>query len=214
MEETICKECQTQNPAANAFCTACGHKLEPNLVRDIGDSLQEGYKLVASGKPDQAHMIAAAVLRKQPQESGAYALMAMAYEEKGDVTQAIKCYEEVVRLRPESKIDALKLAQLREMSDRPVVSSFPGKRGVAVALSVGAALLAVAVGLANDSYRRDGTVRSLARAAHGRGASQPARGDGTCSRRGDAAHREGTQHPADEQPGGLVGDCHGPRLSE
>src|SRR5687768_14772226 len=103
MEQTICKECQTQNPAANAFCTACGHKLEPLLVRDVGDSLQEGYKLVSEGKADQALLIGSAVLRKQPDESGAYALMAMAYEEKGDIPQAIKCYEEVVRLRPESK---------------------------------------------------------------------------------------------------------------
>src|SRR5687768_8930554 len=119
MEQTICNECQTQNPSANAFCTACGHKLQPILVRDVGDSLQEGYKLVAEGRPDQALHIAGAVLRKQPQESGAYALMAMAHEEKGDVPQAIKCYEEVVRLRPESKIDAIKLSQLKDLAGTP-----------------------------------------------------------------------------------------------
>jgi tetratricopeptide (TPR) repeat protein len=148
MEQTICNECQTQNPAANAFCTACGHKLQPILVRDIGDSLQEGYRLVADGHPDQALLIASAVLRKQPQESGAYALMAMAYESKGDIPEAIRCYEAVVGLRPESKIDAIKLAQLKEMSEQPSQAAKSAKRGLAMALSVGAGLLAIAVGLA------------------------------------------------------------------
>ena len=148
MEQTICNECQTQNPAANAFCTACGHKLQPILVRDVGDSLQEGYKLVADGRPDQALLIANAVLRKQPLESGAFALMAMAHEGRGDIPEAIRCYEEVVKLRPESKIDAIKLAQLREMSEQPGSAATTAKRGLAMALSVGAALLAVAVGLA------------------------------------------------------------------
>jgi tetratricopeptide (TPR) repeat protein len=148
MEQTICNECQTQNPAANAFCTACGHKLQPILVRDVGDSLQEGYRLVSEGRPDQALLIASAVLRKQPEESGAYALMAMAHEEKGDIPEAIRCYEEVVRLRPESKIDAIKLSQLKEQAQTPSAAVRGAKRGLAMALSVGAALLAVAVGLA------------------------------------------------------------------
>jgi Flp pilus assembly protein TadD len=148
MVETICNECQTQNPAANAFCTACGHKLEAVSVRDVGESLQEGYRLVASGKADQALLLASAVLRKSPTESGAYALMAMAQEESGDISEAIRCYEEVVRLRPESKIDAIKLAQLRESLDEPRASAPSSKRGLAMPLSVGAALLAVAVGMA------------------------------------------------------------------
>ena len=158
MEETICKECQTQNPAANAFCTACGHKLQPILVRDIGESLQEGYKLVAEERFDQALLIGHAVLQKSPHESGAYALMAMVHEEKGDIPQAIRCYEEVVRLRPESKIDAIKLAQLRDMAD-PGDASVAPKRGLVVALSVGAAVLAVAVGLAFAWPRGDETAK-------------------------------------------------------
>jgi TolA-binding protein len=73
--------------------------------------------------------------------------MAMAHEEMGDVPEAIRCYEDVVRLRPESKIDAIKLSQLREASNRPSTVT-PSKRGLAVVLSIGAALLAVAVGMA------------------------------------------------------------------
>lgn len=148
MEQTICNECQTQNPAENAFCTACGHKLAPILVRDVGESLQEGYKLVAADRADQALAIASAVLRKSPSESGAYALMAMAHEQLGDLPQAIRCYEQVVRLRPESKIDEIKLAQLRQMSEAPAAAGIPPRRGLAVALSVGAGLLAIAVGMA------------------------------------------------------------------
>lgn len=150
MVETICNECQTQNPAANAFCTACGHKLARIEIQvlDVGDSLQQGYKLVTEHKLDQAMAIACAVLKKSPEESGAYALMAMVHEERGDVPEAIRCYEEVVRLRPESQIDAIKLAQLRAMTEPSGEAATPSKRGLAVVVAVSAGLMAIAVGMA------------------------------------------------------------------
>lgn len=155
MIETICNECQTQNLAANVFCVACGHKLRAAelMVLDVGDVLQEGYRCVADRKFDQAMMIARAVLKKSPQESGAYALMAMAHEEQGDIPEAIRCYEEVVRLRPESKIDAIKLAQFRVMKDPPA-EPLPNRK-LALIGAVSAGLVAVAVGMAFAWPRAD-----------------------------------------------------------
>lgn len=148
MVETNCNECQTQNPASNVFCVACGHKLHAAeiMVLDVGEVLQEGYRCVADRKFDQAMAIAHAALKKSPQESGAYALMAMVHEEKGDIPEAIRCYEEVVRIRPESKIDAIKLAQLRAMKDPPP-APMPNRK-LAFIGAVSAGLVAVAVGMA------------------------------------------------------------------
>jgi len=148
MVETICNECQTQNPASNVFCVACGHKLKAAemMVLDVGEVLQEGYRCVADRKFDQATAIAQAVLKKSPQESGAYALMAMVHEEQGDIPDAIRCCEEVVRIRPESKIDAIKLAQLRALKDPPA-PPIPNRK-LAFIGAVSAGLLAIAVGMA------------------------------------------------------------------
>lgn len=154
MVETICTECQTQNPAGSPFCTACGHKLEAPevLVRDVGESLQQGYKLVADRRFDQAMLIANSVLGKAPNESGAYALMAMVHEETGDIAEAIRCYEEVVRIRPESKIDAIKLAQLKLQTNPSEAVSI--RKPPVFAIAVASTLLVLAVGLA-FAYPRD-----------------------------------------------------------
>jgi len=156
MVETICSECQTQNPASNVFCVACGHKFiaAETIPQDVGDALQEGYRCVADRKFDQATFIAQAVLNKKPQESGAYALLAMVHEERGDISEAIRCYEEVVRIRPESKIDAIKLAQLRMMKE-PAPLPLPNRK-LAFVGAGSAGLLAVALGMAFAWPRADG----------------------------------------------------------
>jgi tetratricopeptide (TPR) repeat protein len=149
MVETKCKQCQTQNSAAEKFCVACGHKLERAeiLALNIDETLKRGYKLVAAADYDQALKLARQVLEKNPQESAAYGLMAMVHEARGEVPAAIECYEAVVKLRPESQVDSVKLAQLKSIrrpaSETPETRKFP-----ALALAISAAVLTVAVGMA------------------------------------------------------------------
>lgn len=120
---------------------------------DVGEALQDGYRCVADGKFAEALAIAGAVLKKNPQESGAYALMAMVHEETGDIPEAIRCYEKVVALRPEAKIDAIKLAQLRAMKD-PEPAPMPNRK-LAFVGAFSAGLIAVAVGMAFAWPRAD-----------------------------------------------------------
>lgn len=147
-----CRYCNAENPADARFCKLCGQPLavEATVLSEteqIEDIVQDGYRLLADGKPHEALFVAKAALAQAPENLGALALKGMVLEALDDLTGAVACFERILELNPSSTLDRIKLEQLhRRLFEAPSQEVGGGANWTAILAGVGATLVVIAVG--------------------------------------------------------------------
>ncbi len=147
-----CRYCNAENPADARFCKLCGQPLAAEATSrlstaEVEETVQDGYRLLADGKPHEALYVAKAALAQAPDDLGGLALKGMALEALDDLPGAVACFERVVELNPSSTLDRIKLEQLhRRLYETPYQEEAGGANWTAILAGVGATLVVVAVG--------------------------------------------------------------------
>lgn len=147
-----CRYCNAENPADARFCKLCGQPLAAEATRlaepeQIEETVQDGYRLLADGRPHEALYVAKAALAQAPDNLSGLALKGMALEALDDLAGAVACFERVVELNPSSTLDRIKLEQLhRRLYETPYQEEGGGANWTAILAGVGATLVVIAVG--------------------------------------------------------------------
>src|SRR5689334_20050982 len=114
-----CQQCKTPNSLDSAFCKKCGATLSQEDISIAADKLvamiADGNKLFAEGRTDDAMMVAETAVASNPSSAAALSLKGMCYERKGQLAEALECFERVVELNPDSTLDKLKVNDLKNM---------------------------------------------------------------------------------------------------
>lgn len=132
---------------------SCGHPLDaaepqPAEAATVEEMVQDGYRLLAEGKEEEALFVAKAALAKAPDDPSALALKGMALEALDDIPGAIACFERIVELNPTSTLDRIKLEQLqRRLYDTPSLYEPRESSWPAVLAGIGATLVVAALGV-------------------------------------------------------------------
>lgn len=130
----LCPKCGTKNGDTNKFCRECGARLEGASTdpasRDelaLGQQLFGVWQLFEADELDAALAKGESIVRLNPDSASAHSLVALIYERKSEqeaaagstehseqyLRQAIKQYERIIDLNPDSSADREKLATLR-----------------------------------------------------------------------------------------------------
>ncbi|GIV01628.1 MAG: hypothetical protein KatS3mg015_0458 [Fimbriimonadales bacterium] len=132
---------------------SCGHALEAaEAPSDEGaaveEMVQDGYRLLAEGKEEEALFVAKAALARAPDDLSALALKGMVLEAMDDLPGAIACFERIVELNPSSTLDRIKLEQLqRRLYDTPALYEPRESNWPAILAGIGATLVVASLGV-------------------------------------------------------------------
>jgi len=145
-----CPNCSTQNTLDSLFCRRCGAGFSEDLLKEeqakLEASVAKGMDLLHDGEVSEAFVIAEASILTNPSYPLGYALKGMAHEKRGELAQALDCYETVVSLNPDSAIDRIKLNQLRTViQNRANQTPEPDRRTAAV-IAVASVILFAGIG--------------------------------------------------------------------
>ena len=112
-----CKSCQTKNSLDSRFCRNCGVGLPEDEIKVEREQLDlllaEGYKKLSAGETEEAALIASAAIVSDPSSASAMSLLAMTHERRGEMAEALECYERVLEINPDSALDKIRITQLR-----------------------------------------------------------------------------------------------------
>ncbi len=122
----FCTACGVKNPADSNFCKQCGKALEKPVKIDESDYihampedeqaralLESAYQHRARGDFDGAIGLCEEALRIQPNSAATHSLIAQIALQQGDKIRAIREYERVLQLNPNSIADKIRLDELR-----------------------------------------------------------------------------------------------------
>lgn len=146
-----CKQCNTLNSLDSAFCKKCGVTLDANEIAIANEKLTamiaDGNKLFAEGRTEDALMVADTAINSNPTSAVAVSLKGMCLERKGQLAEALECFERVVELQPDSTLDKLKVNDLKNLLavEKFEVTRTPDSR-MAVMSAVAATVLVVTCG--------------------------------------------------------------------
>ena len=109
--------------------------------------IADGNKLFADGRTEDAMMVAETAVATNPTSASAISLKGMCYERRGQIAEALECFEKVVELNPSSTLDKIKVNDLRNMlvAEKFEVREKPNRR-VAMVGALAAVVLVSAVG--------------------------------------------------------------------
>lgn len=147
-----CRYCNAENPADARFCKLCGQPLAAEATSrlstaEVEETVQDGYRLLADGKPHEALYVAKAALAQAPDNLGGLALKGMALEALDDLPGAVACFERIVELNPSSTLDRIKLEQLhRRLYETPYEETTKEANWTAILAGFGATLVVIALG--------------------------------------------------------------------
>src|SRR6476659_3355802 len=103
-----CRQCNTHNSLDSVFCKKCGSTIldEDRAIaaEKLSFMIADGNKLFADGRTDDAMMVAETAVASDPSSSAALSLKGMCYERKGQLAEALECFEQVVMLNPDSTL--------------------------------------------------------------------------------------------------------------
>ncbi|MCC7230682.1 MAG: tetratricopeptide repeat protein [Fimbriimonadaceae bacterium] len=146
-----CRQCNTHNSLDSAFCKHCGATLSPEDIEIATEKLAmmiaDGNKLFADGRTEDAMMVAETAVATNPTSASAISLKGMCYERRGQIAEALECFEKGVELNPSSALDKIKVNDLRNMlvAEKFEVREKPNRR-IAVVGALAAVVLVSAVG--------------------------------------------------------------------
>ena len=143
-----CKECGVANMADSKYCRECGVVLDPlsNAVRHEENQklIESGRRKFGEGKLDDALNMALTVLENDPHSVDGLALAGDCYESQGDYGSALEHFTKIVRVKPDSQLDKIRVSRLEKIvsGDSVVVQEPQGSR-YALGAAVAATLLIV-----------------------------------------------------------------------
>lgn len=146
-----CRQCNTHNSLDSVFCKKCGSTIldEDRAIaaEKLSFMIADGNKLFADGRTDDAMMVAETAVASDPSSSAALSLKGMCYERKGQLAEALECFEQVVLLNPDSTLDKLKVNDLKNMmvAEKFEVKQTPNRRVAAVS-AIAAMALVISIG--------------------------------------------------------------------
>lgn len=112
-----CEHCQARNSLDSLFCKSCGREIPAEALAaakaENAKLVTEGYTMLGEGRTDEAELLGKAALEADPNSAGAYSLLGMVYERRGEHVGALECYERVIQINPDSALDKIKIQQLR-----------------------------------------------------------------------------------------------------
>jgi len=145
-----CKQCNTLNSLDSTFCKRCGTTLELTDIAEAAEKLTamiaDGNKLFADGRTEEAMMVAETAVANNPSSAAAISLKGMCHERKGQIAEALECFEKVVELNPDSTLDKIKVNDLRNTLVAHKIEAPKPDRKVAMVAAVAAMVLVVAGG--------------------------------------------------------------------
>lgn len=145
-----CKQCNTLNSLDSTFCKRCGTTLELNDIAEAAEKLTamiaDGNKLFADGRTEEAMMVAETAVANNPSSAAAISLKGMVHERKGQIAEALECFEKVVELNPDSTLDKIKVNDLRNLLVAQKIEAPKPDRRVAMVAAVAATVLVIAGG--------------------------------------------------------------------
>ena len=114
-----CKHCLTKNSLDSTFCKHCGTAV-PEDERQLAlvkheELVQAGFDMLRENRAAEAMLVAEQAVLEFPTSPGALSLKGMCHEGRGEVAEALDCYEKVVELKPDSALDKIKVNQLRNL---------------------------------------------------------------------------------------------------
>lgn len=154
MNLVACDKCGKANMADSKFCRECGAALAavPGQVRheENAEMIADGKRLFAAGRYTDAANVAVAVLDDDPLSVPALALHGDCLEALGDYDAALACFEQILSVRPESKLDEIRVARLKQLigSEALAVEHAPKRKSQALGAAIAAAMLLISSGTA------------------------------------------------------------------
>lgn len=156
----ICQACQTKSPVDSLFCRSCGTPLAADAItaakNEVDRLVTEGKELLASGRKEEAKVMADEIIAQSPSLPAGYALRGEAFEAMGDLPAALDNFEKAAELDPQSPLDRIRITHLRHViSAGPVVNPTTQRRRAALA-GLAATICVVSIGLAIGLSRSAG----------------------------------------------------------
>lgn len=112
-----CTQCETANGLDARFCKNCGAEIEKDRLdeakAEVDRLVSEGFRLFQEGRVEEARLVAEKTTEDDPTSTNALTLMGMCLERDGDLVEALKCYERIAEMNPDSALDKIKVTQLR-----------------------------------------------------------------------------------------------------
>lgn len=140
-----CKHCLTKNSLDSTFCKHCGTAIPDDerqqALMKHEELVQAGFEMLQNNRAAEAMLVAEQAVLEYPTSPAALSLKGMCHEGRGEVAEALDCYEQVVELKPDSALDKIKVNQLRNMmvakaSEAPVAQDRRGAMLVAACVAV------------------------------------------------------------------------------
>lgn len=119
-----CPKCGKESPDEARFCRSCGGKLGAETEEAVSQEkaltpeqqsqrlLEEAFRLSEQGRILAAVQTCQQALALNPQSTSAHSLLGTLYERQGDRDRAIREYEQVLTLSPESTVERRRLNEL------------------------------------------------------------------------------------------------------
>jgi tetratricopeptide (TPR) repeat protein len=161
-----CKQCGTGNSLDSSFCKKCGAVLPTDEIKDartaLASLLEEGNALFTEGRTDEAILIAEMAVQSDPSSHVALSLKGLCHDRLGQIAEALECYEAAVALNPDSTLDKIKVAALRnKLAQHVTAAPEPNRRGAAILTSAAVVLVLVVgsfAGMAASGHKETGNV--------------------------------------------------------
>ena len=140
--------------ADSKFCRECGAALAvvPGEVRheENAEMIADGKRLFAAARYTDAANVAVAVLDDDPLSVPALALHGDCLEALGDYDAALARFEQILSVRPESKLDEIRVTRLKQLigSEAIAVDHAPKRKSQALGAAIAAAMLLISSGTA------------------------------------------------------------------
>jgi hypothetical protein len=201
-----CTKCESMNSVDSAFCKKCGAALPDDELlsgrQKLEDLLKDGYSIFNEGRTEEALMVAEAVLLSNPGSASAFSLKGMCHERKGDLGDALECYEHVVEMNPDSALDKIKVNQLRNKLALPAqTDAATGNRKLALAGAAATLVLVLALGAVFGSINaraEEKTAKDMGKVDQG--LSEPLRDVPQDPKKEETqVQKPGAEQPVDEQ---------------
>jgi len=156
-----CPNCQTRNPERHKFCAQCGERLKTPAARpssedaEVARRLHEAFDALQRQDGNTALAAAQAALAMAPESATAHCALGLAYERLGKRAEAVRQFEIVSVLDPESSAEQDKLATLMGASPLAARRRLPRQPlwmvAAAAVATVGLAAVLVTVRLGDAS---------------------------------------------------------------
>lgn len=117
--------------------------------------LDEGNRLLSEGRLDEALLVAEKAVADNAESAEAYALLGDCRERQGDLRGALEAYDKVVELNPNSPLDRIKLAHLRNLFEQRTTEPGSGRRRAALA-ALAAVVMVASFGAAAALFSQRG----------------------------------------------------------